>query len=309
MQEYIIGMDGGGTKTEIHVAGMEGAILHTIQAGAINCNGETEENVIRNIVDALAKIQELAGSLDACRAICIGAAGISNPHVEKVLRYALQQAGYKGQALIVGDHQTAMAGALGKTTGVILISGTGSICYGRNDKGEEHRTGGFGHLIDDEGSGYYIGKEILRAVVRAYDGRDEQTALTELVFQRLEITDIHELISFIYDANRNKRDFAALADLLPQARAVQDDVAQSIVESCASALEGLIIPVVGKLGLDRDILALSGGILQKDFAIRTSLTKKMHLRYPHLQCILPTRNAAWGAVLLSREIVSSSPAN
>lgn len=85
----------------------------------------------------------------------------------------------QGVIRLVGDHETALAGALEEPAGVILIAGTGSICYGVNESGAKFRAGGYGHIIDDAGSAYAIGRDILKAVVRSSDGRQGQTVLKE----------------------------------------------------------------------------------------------------------------------------------
>ena len=301
MKGYILGIDGGGSKTEIGIASPDGNILYSFKGGAINCNGENIENVTKTIKDILKKTESLKGPLAWCKSVCVGAAGTSNPSVSALIQEIFVQNGYTGVLKVVGDHQTAMAGAMGKNEGVLLISGTGSICYGRNVQGLEHRTGGLGHLIDDDGSGYDIGRNIFRAVVRAHDGRGSETILTELVFNFLNVSSVQEIVSFIYDANRNKRDIAAAAKLLPEAYEANDAIALEIVEQCSAALSNLVTPVVDKLGLMRDKLAFSGSILQKDLLIQKKVKEKLNKRHPGLQCISPLHDAAWGAVYLALE--------
>ena len=89
--------------------------------------------------------------------------------------------------------------------GTVLIAGTGSICYARTADGRRARSGGWGHLIDDEGSAYALGRDILRAVVRAADGRAPATALTELIAQRLGAPGVQPVIRFTYAPTTTKR--------------------------------------------------------------------------------------------------------
>lgn len=84
MNSYVVGLDGGGTKTAVTVADLSGNILATFQLGAINPNGEKVENVNRNLADIFTKLKDMCGGIDSCAAICIGAAGISNPAVKQV---------------------------------------------------------------------------------------------------------------------------------------------------------------------------------------------------------------------------------
>ncbi len=305
MNKYIVGLDGGGTKTAVTVADLRENILLTFQSGAINPNGEKIENVNRNLADIFAKLKEVCGSMDNCAAVCIGSAGISNPTVEQVFVTAAEKAEYRGKLVITGDHQTAFYGALGKPLGAILIAGTGSICYGKNKFGREHRTGGFGHLIDDEGSGYAIGRDILSSVVRAFDGREEKTVLTDMVYHQLHCSNIEQLVGFIYDTGTNKRDIAALSPNLTLACAQKDKAALRIAEKCAEELKNLAVPVVEKLELQKESLALSGSILLKDDTIKNGFINKIKADYPDLTCHMPKHDASYGAVLIAMESLSA----
>lgn len=299
MINYVVGMDGGGTKTDILVADIDGRPLHAFRSGAINYNGESVENVERHLSDIFEKIEVLMGGLTHCSALCIGAAGISNSAAANAMTEAVRKTGYSGPLTVTGDHETALYGALGKPWGVILIAGTGSICYGKNASGETHRTGGFGYLIDDEGSGYAIGRDILAAVVRAHDGRLGGTVLTEMVFSALGFSSIQDIVSFVYGKDTNKRDIAALSPYLAPACAQHDQAAMMIAEKCSMELTELVVPVVEKLSLGNGEIALAGSILIKDEVIRSGFERKIKDVYPDMACILPKNSAAHGAVQMA----------
>lgn len=301
MGKYVVGLDGGGTKTEVIVADLDGNILKQFKSGAININGESIQNVEHNLVEIFNTISLLTGNFDDCMSTCIGAAGVSNPLTKETLKKAVAKSGYNGKLFITGDHETALYGALGKAYGIILIAGTGSICYGKNKFGLEKRTGGFGHLIDDEGSGYAIGRDILSALVRAVDGRGKETPLRELVFSQLNIYSINELIGFIYDKNTNKRDIAKLAPNLTLACADGDPVALKIAQKCSDELAGLVVPIANQLGLCNDEIALAGSVLQKDEYIRNSFVDSLARKYPKMKWTFPLNGAAYGAALMAIE--------
>lgn len=303
MVNYVVGIDGGGTKTELVATGLDGQEWFRLQGGPININGISAENVKNTLAALLSSARKRAGNAGIA-AICIGAAGISNPKAEEIIRSALSQAECNVPALITGDHQAALAGALGKHTGMLLIAGTGSICCGRNDKGEEARTGGRGHLIDDEGSGYAIGRDILRAVVRSDDGRIPPTILTRLVFEKLGISSVQQLVAEVYKPGRGKDFIAGFSALLPDALKHQDAQAAEILETAGNALCELVIPVARKLGLQKGTLALSGSVLIKDEAIRRTVQEKLTSVLPGLETTLPLADAASGAALLARTLLS-----
>src|SRR5205085_1278058 len=83
--------------------------------------------------------------------------------------------------------------------GIVIIAGTGSIVYGRNQRGEAARAGGWGHLIGDEGSGYWIGREALAAVMRAEDGRGPSTRMTADILEFFTVADVSRLPRIVYD--------------------------------------------------------------------------------------------------------------
>ena len=153
---FVIGMDGGGTKTKACIADLEGKVIDALEGGSMNVNSAGRDGVIQNITALLQAIQKRGWAWNGLRGLCLAAAGVSNPLTREVLEEAVRQAGIGIRPIIIGDHQAALYGAHRGGTGMILIAGTGSVCYGKNEQGQEARSGGFGHLIDDEGSAYAL---------------------------------------------------------------------------------------------------------------------------------------------------------
>lgn len=297
---YVVGLDGGGTKTSVAIADETGRIVHTFVAGAINLNGNDEREVAATVAHIFSTIASVCGGdLHACLHVCIGAAGMSNPSAREKLMRCVQESGYRGGLTIVGDHETALYGAHGTPCGMILIAGTGSICFGANAKGETHRTGGFGHLVDDEGSGYWIGKQLLAATLQASDGRIPATLITELVYERLGLQSVRQLIGYVYDKQRSKKDIAALAPLLITACAHGDLQALKIARESGDALARLVVPVAAKLELDEGPLALAGGVLTHHDAVRGELEQSLQRRYPNMSCYYAKQDAMHGAVSMA----------
>ena len=299
--KYAVGMDGGGTKTEVVIADERGNFVHSFTSGAINYNGTDEESVRRNFQEMMDQIAHTIGGLHRCQCICIGAAGVSNPAVAERIRSVVKECGYMGDILITGDHETALYGAHGKPDGIILIAGTGSVCFGRNASGETHRTGGFGYLIDGEGSGYSIGRDLLSAVVRASDGRIPPTVITELVYDRLRIDSVAKIIRFVYDKHTNKKDIAALAPILTEACLKGDQEALRIAAKSAKALAELAGPVLNRLSMQDGDIAMAGSVLLKNAYIQDEFVSIMKAAYPEVRCITPKQSAAAGAVMMALE--------
>ena len=298
---YAVGLDGGGTKTNLEARTRDGRVLLRAAFGSMNLNSASEQTVAETFRDCAAALETLPGGLEACRAMCIGSAGVSNPDACKTLERLLRASGYKGPLLLRGDQETALAGALGRPDGMVLIAGTGSICFGRDAAGKTARSGGYGHRIDDEGSGYALGRDALAAVVRAGDGRIPETVLTRLVYKRLDITDVRGLVRFTYAPETDKKEIAALAPLVFEAAEAGDAAAEQIIEKACRELTALAEPVVRALHLEAGQLALAGSILLHAQAVRCGVKARLHERYPQMECITPKEDAASGAALLAWE--------
>lgn len=299
MKRYAVGLDGGGTKTAVTIVDESGLEVHTFTSGAINYNGQDEASVQASLAEIFREIDRVCGGLHHCAQVCIGAAGISNPTVTTRLESSVRACGYKGPLFITGDQDTALCGAHNKELGIILIAGTGSICYGKNEAGDTHRAGGYGYLIDDEGSGYSIGRDLLSVVVRAHDGRLPATVITGMVFEQLGMTSIGQIIGFVYDKQTNKKDIAALAPILSLACELGDEAALAIADKSAHSLLELVVPVAEKLSMQEGDLAMAGSALLKNSFIQTAFINGLKERYPAMTCITPKRDAASGAALMA----------
>ena len=204
-----------------------------------------------------------------------------------------------------GGSVSALAGALGAPCGMVLIAGTGSICFGRDAAGKTARSGGYGHKIDDEGSGYALGRDALAAVVRAQDGRGPRTLLTDLVFAQLKVVDVGGLVQFTYDPQTDKKQIAALAPLVARAYEAGDEAAKAVVEKACRELALLVDPVARALHMEAGVLALTGSILLRDKAVREGTAALLRMRFPGMRLAEPKSDAAAGAALLALETLNT----
>lgn len=298
MDAYYAGLDGGGTKTSVCVLDSRGnEVLHFV-SGSISFTGQTAPQAAETLRSILVRLGEECG-LPRIARLCVAAAGVSGPDVVPHIKKTVQSCGFAGVLSVTGDQVAALAGALEKASGVILLAGTGSICYGRGPDGQECRSGGWGHLIGDEGSGYAIGREILAAVVRAEDGRDPPTALTELVYRQIGITSVADLIRYVYTPSRPKRDMAALAPLLDEGCHTGDSACLEIARQAGTQLAALALPVVNRLHQEQGELALAGSVLLNSTFVREETVRTLRHSLPGITCVAPRRDAAYGAALLA----------
>ena len=297
---YLLGIDGGGTKTVICAEEIEGNRRKLFYSGALNINGQGEERTKRTILDIGTLLEADGYKRNDCVGIGIGAAGISNPDVATFLKQEFCKQGYPCNITLYGDQETALSAAFESCFGIILIAGTGSICYGKRMGQQGVRAGGYGHLIDDVGSGYAIGRDMLTAIVRAEDGRGEKTVLTSLIFKQLGINTIEELIQFLYQETRSKKEIAELARLINPAVSLNDSAAIMIEEKSANDLFHLFEAVKKKIPEEQN-LALSGSVLLKNERIRSMLMEKIYAKYPEMNSIISKEEAAVGALRMVRK--------
>src|SRR6266566_417922 len=172
---YFLGVDGGASKTAALVTDDAGKPLGTGIAGPSNHLRVGIETAARNIERAVNKALVTAdvASREIVWAYC-GIAGADHPAHRQEVVDSLEIFFPRGNFTVDNDARIALAG-------VVVIAGTGSVAFGRNDAGEEARAGGWGPIIGDEGSGYFIARTGLSAILRAYDGRGKPTLMTELL--------------------------------------------------------------------------------------------------------------------------------
>lgn len=297
---YAVGLDGGGSKTALCYFDIEGNFLHEARFGTLNINGADIATINQTIKDIVHSLSEMGRGISDCAGIVIATAGVSNPEAMGIIKSALVLAGYHGKFTLQGDHEAALRGAVGKV-GAILIAGTGSICYGRNADGLEARAGGWGYLLDDEGSGYAIGRDMLKAVFRAEDGRSDGTSLTAAVLAHFQTESLRELLRIIYQPQTSKAKISGLAPLLQTAIDEGDIPALLIAQSAGNELLQLCRAVIGKLQLQDSVLALAGGIMENIPAVTEAVRRLLSETYPKLEIIKPRQSAAWGAADIARE--------
>ncbi len=177
----VVGGDGGGTRLRLALADGAGRILSRRMGppGLVEPGGEAR--VAARITDEVTALAREVGAPLPVDAICIGLAGVGRTERAEAVRSALEAAGVARRVQVVTDAAVALRDAFGAGVGILLIAGTGSVALARRPDGEIGRAGGWGSLLGDEGSGYRLGLEGLRAGLRGRDGRGPVTALaTEL---------------------------------------------------------------------------------------------------------------------------------
>lgn len=289
---FIAGIDGGGTHTRLELRDMENHLIRRGEFGPFNIN-----SIGPDAFRAL--LQEVFAwcGMEQCIRLCVGGAGISNPLVRQILREELEKAGFRGKWILCGDQEIALRGATDGPA-LIVIAGTGSICFGKNAAGETARSGGYGHLIDDCGSGYALGRDVLSGAVRCVDGRVEDSGILQAVLDRLG-GGPEKIVPFVYSP---KTDKAAIADFAPIALDLAgkgDPEALRILRREAQELAALVRAVQKRLDIPGCSIVLLGGLLQSDNPYRRIVVEELNRLG---RVISPAHDALWGAAQMAWEL-------
>lgn len=296
---FVLGIDAGGTKTVCQLANDRAEVLAEVRRGGANLQavGELEvEKVLHEVME------EAIGDRDIVPAgICLGIAGVDRPDDAQVVRAIMRRIGYKARTIVVNDALVALeAGAPGQP-GVVVIAGTGSIAYGRNERNQAARAGGWGYVLGDEGSGYWIGRAALRAVLRAADRRGPATRLTGLLLDYYGVPKAQDLIHQVYHGVLRPSAIAALAKCVQSAFTDGDAVAIGILRDAADELESSAVSVASRLEIIGTSFpfVLSGGILRAVPWLEDELARRLPLASPHSRIIVLGEEPAIGAVRLA----------
>lgn len=272
-QRFVLALDGGGTKTRAALCDPAGQIVAMAEGEATNPLSrpwEAVENTIRLLVQEV--IQRAEAAEAAVSVLYLGLAGADRPQVKDRLREAF--APQWGERLVLdNDAVSALyAGTYGEP-GIVLIAGTGSIAYAVTAAGERERTGGWGYLVGDEGSGFDIGRKGAAAVLRASDGRGKPTVLTGLYLEHFGVSRPEELIALIYGADNPRKELADTSTLVEKAASLGDEVAMELIGLAADDLVELATVSLRKAGSSLPVV-LAGGLLSSDTVLRREVLKR-----------------------------------
>lgn len=296
--KWVAGVDGGGSRAAVVVLDEDGQEAARTSGGS----GIVEAPLIGQVADRLAALVrtalEQAGQTAPCDAAVFALAGAGREPQRTQVEERLAAAGIARMVTVVTDAEAAFHDALGDGPGILLVAGTGSIARGRGPGGEEARTGGWGMRIGDEGSGYAIALAGLRAVVRAIDGRDPPTALTDGLLLEPGLHDPTALVRWAEAAP--KKEIAALAPIVLRV-AEADPTAQRIVEDAAEQLVLHVETLERKLGpwLDGVSVALAGGLVTAGSPFRALLEGAIGERLPDARVLENAVDGARGAARLA----------
>lgn len=297
--DYVIGFDAGATKTVCLLADEEGRIVSQARGAGGNLQHAGElglEKILHDLMD-----RALGERSVVPRAICVGMAGVDREDDAATVGAIMKRIAYKARILVVNDALISLMAGAGDAPGVVIVAGTGSIAYGRDAHNRAARAGGWGYVLGDEGSGYWIGRHALRAVVRESDGRGRATSLTPRVLAHFRLTRPQDLIRAVYQTPLSPSAVAALADCVRDAHAEQDQTAAWILEQAVAELMSSAASVVRQLKIEHETFpfVLAGGMFKAVPWLGQELTRRLSQIAPACRVVVLDQEPAAGAVRLA----------
>lgn len=300
--DYYIGIDAGGTDWEAVLCTSDYQIHARNHFEGMNLRATKNPNrpafKLRDIIEEMT-IQ--AGVLPYHIALTVLAgAGAGDEKLRGAIGTSCQSIIPNNQVQLVSDAEAALEGAFADAPGVIVIAGTGSIALGMDSEGKVARAGGYGHLLGDEGSGFWIGRETVRACLEAHN-RGEEIPLASKILELWKLESISEMVTMIYSSDKPPAKLAEIAPLVIDAAEAGEEVALKILNAAGAEIGKLVQSVAEKLDFGNEIKVCLCGGLSKRKDILEPLIKEV-LDPAKFIFVTPKHDPALGAVILGRRL-------
>lgn len=299
---FYIGIDGGGSQSTILLIDKHNNELIRVKGGPTNPFSigidKTESVLTESIKGATYKANR---SMADGAGICIGSAGVHHRQNAEDLHTRLSSHFPKTNIHVTNDYEIALVGGTGTLEGIILISGAGSVAYGRSRNHDFVRAGGWGHLIGDEGSAYYIGKQALISIFETCDTDQNQTLLEKMIMKRENCRDLDDLMFWAYKS-ATKKDIADLAIIVDKAYMKGDPTSHKILLNAANCLIKLLDNIKSRLlfSTEEIPMIISGGVLLYNDFVQSKFLIGVREKHPDICLVDPKNDAAFGAALIAQ---------
>ncbi len=301
---YFLGVDGGGTKTEFLLVNEKGKKLAKVIKPTSHYKQTSFENfynIINSGINEVCKITKI--SKDDIDFTFLGLAGYGALQADKeklnqLVAKILDKSKYKCAA----DSEVAWAGSLGGKPGINIVAGTGAIGYGQ-DYYKRGRSSGWGDLIGDEGSAYWLSIEMLRVFAKQADGRLIKSPLYNLIREKYNLENDFEILEVLLNDFERKRDkIAAMAPLLLKAAERNDKYAINIYKKAAKEHYLTVKALIKKMNFKTDeeiVVSYSGGVFKAKYYVVKPLAKMLKVYNKNIKLIKPILSPVEGAALLA----------
>ena len=262
---YTLGIDGGGSRARALLCDTLGQIIGQGLSGGTNPRTSATEELKLHLQEA---IEQATRSIDCSKIIAahFGLAGAGEADTRaKVKKITKELLGKQTACTIGHDLEIALAGGLANKTGIVLVVGTGSACYGRTCDGRSAKCGDWGDLVDDVGSGSWIGLRGLQACVSQTDGRLTESPLKQAVMGFLKIDHMNTFKARIHDSGLSRSERARLAPIILNLASAGDAASIAIVAEGVGSLSNCVYCASRQLSIKAPSVLLSGGLLKHTY--------------------------------------------
>jgi len=301
MTPWFLGMDVGGTTTRAVLVNAEGRVAGVGQAGSANPHNVGEAMSRTRLAEAATAAWAATGeAFQPARHAFLGCAGVKSRHEICAMRAVAEGEGLAaaGDVTVENDLSNALSGGLSGRPGIALISGTGSNCLGRDQRGNAFMCGGWGWLLDDEGGGFGLALAAVKAVARAADGRSRATSLSPAVLAFFGISEPNDLLACFYIRKWTPADIAEFAPVVMRHAAEGDAVAKGILASGARALAALVTGTLHALDFsDMPEVVLLGGCGRSGSPYQDLIERELRTTCPGIRLVEPEGSPLAGAAL------------
>ncbi len=298
---YWIGIDGGGTKTELMVSDEYGHILGCRRVGSTSYKhiGKSEcMKILKESLDAIAK--EIGWSDDSSVCTCCALPNFGESRtMDHFFKETVDEVLKNYHVHLVNDCEVGWAGSLGMEPGINLVAGTGAIVFGKDDMGNTARAGGWSDFFSDEGSCYWLGKRTMELFSKESDGRANRGALLDLMRNYFDLTDDFDMIDiFERDYQNNRTNVASLQKILLEAAKSGDVEAVGLYREAADELAKSVLAVYRHLKWNKTCnVSYSGGLFHAGDYVLKPLRKALEIYDINLK--KPLYSPAKGALLMA----------
>jgi N-acetylmuramic acid 6-phosphate etherase len=300
-EALILGVDAGGSKLVVLLADMHGQILGRSEIRGANLQAAGEEKARHALLSAVQEAFSHARlPLQKVTVICLGWAGAGRPEDSALIRTWIEEENLAYKTLVDSDILLVLWAGTPDGWGIGLVSGTGSIAFGRTKEGRTARAGGWGYRLGDEGSGFAMGSAALNAITQAVDGRGPKTILTDRIPRSWALGSPMDLVRRMYQQDADQRLVASLAPLVLAAAREGDEVGISIVEKAARELASAVAAVHRHLAFSPIVPGTFGGGVLVNDPWFTKKTREAIERYDiHLDPFQVVVEPAMGAIKMA----------
>ena len=290
--DLVVGLDIGGSKTHVVVTDLGGRLVTEFLASSANLAALGPATCRRRLTAVFDQIDR-----ERVVAVCVGAAGVDSGAAARTLRQIVVAQVPGTVVRIVHDSEIILAAA-GLASGIVVIAGTGSVAWGRTADGRTARTGGWGYLLGDQGSGYWLGTAAVRHTLDAADAGLAPDDLSRRLLADCGVATPDDLIGHFY-ATPDRRYWATRSRLVVAMAEQGDEAATAIADQAAGSLAALVHRVGTRLGIAGPVV-LAGGVLVNQPAVRDRVAG---LLPADSEIIVLTTDPVHGAVALARSLV------